>query len=108
MLADCCECGHRISTDAKRCSNCGYDYRDEDVFGDYASEYVENESGSFRRMSRGESRTHCKERMEEYYRKQKEEKEGKERMEKESLVRTLGLVVLWGLIAIIILKFSGH
>lgn len=35
MLINCCECFHSISTNAKQCPNCGYNYGYEDVFGKY-------------------------------------------------------------------------
>lgn len=66
MLAKCCECGKEISTDAKRCPNCGYDYKDEDeniVYG-----YYERDGSGYRRLSLPE----CKS---ENYKEHKEERE---------------------------------
>jgi len=78
MLAKCYECGKPISTDARRCPNCGYDYRDEEVFGDdfYVNRCVDDKSGGFRRMSVMEHRD-----MIEKYSRERKEKEQKEEEE---------------------------
>lgn len=83
MLADCCECGHRISTNAKQCPNCGYDYRPLLSCHGYSSECVEDKPGRLRRMSAEEAMVHQfkitgeKEKLQK--RKEEEEKAEKEK-----------------------------
>ena len=95
MLAKCCECGKEISTDARRCPNCGYDYRDEYDIDGYINDYVDDGSG-YRRLSRRECQYAREEGIKKYLLEEKEKKEKEEKENAESLARFVFILLLAG------------